>query len=76
MKVEAKKHLPTEQPLLFPILMQSTIDADLIVLFNAVAEGTVLQSDTEHYVGEYYCNWSKCTGIDWQKFEGTIELSN
>lgn len=76
MKVNIKDQ---KQELTFPVLMKM-VDSDrvVVVLFTDLTTGVCLM-DSNNYFDPCFTssNWIQCTDKEhWEKYEGTIELSN
>ena len=64
-----------DDSLQYPVIMQSVVQKDLLVLFTSKNEGIALKN-YNHPI-KISNNWnSATTKIYRKKFEGTIELSN
>ena len=77
MKTELKEKAKQDPQLGYPIVMKSTKEGLLVVLFSNRSTGTVIhQYDTCHKVGDNRSDWYFADGSYWTILDGDVILSN
>lgn len=82
-----QREKPAEEPLKFPLLVESRSRIGLVILFTEPMKGTVVGINTEsekyfgYQVGQFQDNWREVTNLSdpssyWKKFEGELILKN